>query len=185
MPIEIEAADIGAVAQALRRRARTAEGRAEQLAEAYLRASVDRAVAVTTAAELPPTAMKQAQISLLIRLLTHFEDMPTQDELAALLRITPTVARTLLSEVLAASDEASGRLLKSVFERATKSDEQAGGAADIPNGWEWAFRTPSDLNLAKGQLEFRGVEYRTRKSTDGSYVLLVDPYFDPAAIDEV
>ncbi len=179
MPSQSRAEAESVVAEALKRRARTQPSRAKKLAAAYLQAAQDRAVAVTTALELPPTAMKSAQLALLLVVLDYFEDVPTRDELAAMLRITPTSARTLLGEVLATSDRASERLLASVFARAKKGNA-TGPGGDIPNGVEWSFASATDLQLARDRLEFMNINYRTRKTADGQYVLLVDPAFTPA-----
>lgn len=173
------AGDVKKVEQALIDRAGSQPKRAKELATAYLDAATERAVQVTTARELPPTTIKSTHISLLVELLDRFDDLPTATELSALLRITASSARTLLNDVLATSDVAATRLLKSVFSRATRSAKQAGPGAEIKNGWEWSFRSRNDLSLARQRLELAGVEYRTRSSTDGSYVLLVDPAFDP------
>lgn len=171
--------DVNKVKQALVDRAGSEPGRAKSLAEAYIDAATERAVQVTTARELPPTTVKSTQISLLVELLDRFDDLPTATELSALLRITSSTARTLLNDVLATSDVASKRLLRSVFSRAKRSAKQAGPGAEIKNGWEWSFSSRNDLTLARQRLELAGVEYRTRSSTDGSYVLLVDPAFVP------
>lgn len=166
------------VAAALSLRARTSPERASQLTDAYLDAAVARAVSVTTAAEPPPTAMRQSLIALLVELVEHFDDIPTANELAALFRITPTAARSLLNDVLATSDVASSRLLKSVFLRATKG-QATSPESEIPNGVEWHFQSANDLSLGRTRLEFAGVVHRTRSTKDGVYVLLVDPDFDP------
>ena len=171
-------ADVNLVATALVDRARTPKTRAQRLASAYLDAARARAVSVTTARELPPTAMKSANISLLVELLDRFDDVPTATELSALLRITSSNARTLLNEALATSDIAASRLLTSVFARAKRGDA-AGPGADIPNGVEWHFTSRNDLVLARQRLEFSEIDHKTRSTTDGTYVLLVDAAFDP------
>jgi len=171
-------ADIQKVAKALCDRAATEAQRAYALAGAYIDAATARAVNVTTARELPPTAMKPAQINLLVEVLERFDDVPTAEEVSALLRVTSSNARGLLNEVLATSDVAATRLLKSVFGRATRG-KKTGPGGDIPNGVEWHFKTRNDLVLARQRLEFAGVNHRTRSTTDGSYVLLIDPAFKP------
>lgn len=167
------------VEQALVDRAGTRAERAKALATAYIDAATVRAVMVTTARELPPTTLRTTQLSLLVEILDRFDDVPTANELSALLRITPSSARSLLNDVLATSDVAATRLLKSVFVRATRSAKPAGPGAEVPNGYEWSFGSRNDLVLARERLELANVEYRTRSNTDGNYVLLVDPSFDP------
>ncbi len=125
--------------------------------------------------------MRQALIALLVEVLQHFDDIPTADELAALFRVTPTTARSLLNDVLATSDIASSRLLKSLFLRAAKG-QATSPEGEIPNGVEWHFQTANDLSLARSRLEFAGIVHGTRSTKDGVYVLLVDPDFDPASL---
>jgi hypothetical protein len=122
--------------------------------------------------------MRQSLIALLIEVLRHFDDIPTVDELAALFRVTPTTARSLLNDVLATSDVAASRLLRSVFARAKEGDATSPDG-EIPNGIEWHFASGNELGLARSRLEFAGIAHRTRSTKDGIYVLLVDPDFDP------
>lgn len=167
-----------AIGKALEKRTNAPASRRKRLASAYINASVARAVAVTTATEPPPTAMKSAQLALLIRLLEEFGDVPTPTEIAALLRITRTAANGLLGEVLATSDTASAQLLKGVFSRA----QHLGAGNDespLPRGNYWQFATSADLQLARDRLEFRGVAYRTISSRDGVYQLVVDRDYEP------
>jgi hypothetical protein len=172
-------ADVKKVEQALIDRAGSKPDRAKALSTAYIDAATERAVKVTTARELPPTTIRSTHISLLVELLDRFEDVPTANELSALLRVTQSGARALLNDVLATSDVAATRLLGSAFKRATRSETPAGPGAEVKNGYEWRFSSRNELVLARQRLELAGVEYRTRNSTDGSYVLLVDPAFDP------
>lgn len=174
-----DAADVKKVQQALVDRTGSKPDRAKALATAYIDAATKRAVQVTAARELPPTTIRSTQISLLVELLDIYADVPTANELAALLRITQSSARSLLNDVLATSDVAATRLLKSVFTRATRSNTKAGPGAEVPGGYEWTFTSRNDLVLARGRLELHAIEYRTRTNTDGSYVLLVDANFDP------
>lgn len=173
------AADVAKVQKALTDRAGTSTQRAASLAGAYVEAAAHRAILVTTARELPPTTVRATHISLLIEILDRFDDVPTARELAALLRITESAARTLLNDVLAMSDVAAARLVKSVFKSAERSERPAGPGAEVKNGYEWSFASRGEMVLARQRLELAGIEHRTRSSTDGNYVLLVDPGFDP------
>lgn len=168
---------IAQVSEALSKRTRADQGRRAKLAAAYVHAATARAVAVVTSAELPPTAMKSAQLAMLIAVLDEFEDdVPTPAEIAALFRITPSSANRLLGEVLATSDTATSRLLAGIFTRA-KHVRTLNKDGKIANGKVWRFASQVDLRLAKDRLEFRGVEYRTESTADGVYELVVDPDF--------
>ena len=169
---------VDSVTTALVTRTRGPQARCKSLATAYVDAAIRRAEAVTTATEPPPTAMKSAQLALLIATMDGFKDVPTPAEIAALFRITSSVARALLNEVLATSDTATSQLLKAVFSRASVV-RQVNAQGKIPNGKVWRFATLSDLSLAKERLEFQAVEYRTESTTDGIYELMIVPTFQP------
>lgn len=164
-----------AIADSLEKRTRSDKPRCTKLAGAYLEASLDRAVAVTTDSSPPPTAFKSAQLGLVLSLLSHFRDVPTVEELAALLRVTKSSASSLLNEVLASSDDATEWVLAGVFSRAEK--RVAGGGKDKMTIWR--FRSAADMRLASERLEFRGVRYATKSKTDGVFELYIEDGFSP------
>lgn len=148
------------------------------LVDAYLSATLAQTVSIVTSAEPPPSTLPATRTVLLERLVNELNRLPSATEVAALLRVRDTAAKTLLSQVLAVSDLARDIALRSVFARAEPTGE-VGGSGPIPHGKKWRFTTFADLGLAKAELERTATRFSTQSSSDGNYVLVVDPAFSP------
>ena len=163
------------VASALRNRTGASPQRAKHLAWAYV-------LAVTSASEVPPTASSSAPVGLLMRVMHHFDDVPTTDEVAALFQVTPATARRLLDDVMAVSDDTSTMSLVSVFSRADRA-VRVGPDGAIPYGFTWTFASRADMDSAKSSLEFRGVRCSVVRSRDGVHTMVIDRNFVPPGRD--
>lgn len=151
---------------------------ATALVNAYLSALLEAGVHTTATADQPPTTLPATRALLIEKLVAELQRVPSAVEVAALLRIPVTTSRSLINQVLAVSDQAQDVALVSVFQRATQTGT-VGGQATIPHGKLWRFTTSPDLVLAKRELERKGIKHVTQNSTDGNYVLVIDPAFAP------
>lgn len=166
------------VAKVVQKRLRITEAEAASLAQAYVEAAVAVAVRTSTDDSPPPGTVANNRLVLVERMAAALGRLPSSQEVAAVLRIPETTARSALSQVLATSDDAASVALKSVFSRA-KHDGDVGGGGAVPDGKKWKFSTRADLTFAKRELERNGIKYVTHSSADGNYVLLIDPEFAP------
>ncbi len=153
---------------------------ATALAQCFLGAVLTQAVTNVESQSLGPSTIGASRQQLVECFAARLGRVPSVREVAALLRVTDTVAQSILRNVLAISDRASDLALSSVFTRA-KREGTVGRKGDPPGGVIWRFASKADLQQARELLERRGVKFSTREEADGDYILVVDASFDPLA----
>lgn len=162
----------------LAKRLNRTEPQVADLARAYAAAVLEQSVAVVTGAEGSSLSGAQRRNALVERLVAALGRVPSDAELAALLRVKETLARSSIAQVLAESDRAREVVVASLFGRATKKGEQ-GGSGAIPGGTVWKMNSRTDLAFAQRELERLGIKYATVNSKDGNYELVTDPAWTP------
>jgi hypothetical protein len=171
----------GEVTELLKRRLGLDDPTARDLAGRFLIAVLDQALVNVRSQTVGPSNLAAVRVQQVELLAHRLGRLPSVRELAALLRITESTARTTLRNVLAISDRANDVALMSVFDRATSAGS-VGGKGDPPNGSIWELASKADLDLAREQLEIRRVAFATKTEGDGKYVLVVDRSFDPSKL---
>lgn len=147
------------------------------LATAYVSAVLLQTVDVVDGPP-PQTTFAGWRNQLVSHLIAELKRVPTEREVAAVLRVTESVAKGAIAQVLAVSDPARDVLLQSIFDRATKEGTLSKEGV-IPRGQIWRMATRADFSLAQRELERVGVEYATHNSKDGNYELVTPPKWAP------
>jgi hypothetical protein len=169
------------IAVLLERRLGLDEDDARDMASAHLMGTIDNAIASIRSTSVGPTSIVSLRVQLVENIAFRLGRLPSARELTALLRIPDSSARTLVKNVLAMSDRVNDLALKSAFTSA-KREGVLGSRAKLPRAQLWSFPTLIDLEQARTQLEERGIRHLTQSDADGTYVLGVDPAFDPAKL---
>jgi hypothetical protein len=98
-----------------------------------------------------------------------------EDEIAALLRIPSTSARSVQKNMLAVYDDLPDLALKDAFKRATRDGR--GSQGEIKDGYRIKFKHDEDMQLVRAELDRRGHLCEVMESTGSRHILLIDPEF--------
>ena len=159
-----------------------AAGNAERkkLAKAYLDGVSAHAVERTTGSGSVPTNLGSERAEILAFASRGMGRLLTEDEISALLRITGSASKSVSKTMLATFDDLPLLSLKAAFVGASRDGR--GTAGDITNGYRVKFARVEKMELARVELERRGLMCETAESTGSRHVLLIDPQFN---IDEI
>jgi hypothetical protein len=152
----------------------------QRLVDAYLEGARASAVERTTGRGPIPTTLGSERGQLLAYVCRALGRLLTEDEIGALLRITSSAARTLQKNMLAVFDDLPDLVFKAAFERATRDGR--GSEGDIQDGYRVKFSKAERLEMAKAELERRGLMCEVLEATATRHVLLVDPLFEIDAV---
>jgi len=147
----------------------------ESLAKAYLAGVEAHANARTTGVGPVPTNLTTERAELLAYVSRAMERLLGDDEIAALLRVTTTAARSVRGNMLAVYDDLPVLALKAAFVGARRDGR--GSAGDISDGYRVRFATLEKMDIARTELERQGFLLEVLESTGSRHVLLVDPGF--------
>jgi hypothetical protein len=147
----------------------------KRLAEAYLKGVLDHAQARTTGSGPVPTALGPERAELLAYVCRAMGRLLTEDEIAALLRITPTTGRTLRKTMLALYDDLPVLALKAAFAGAKRDGR--GSIGDIKDGYRVRFQTAEKLAIAQHEVDRQGFLWEVADSSGSRHILLIDAAF--------
>jgi len=147
----------------------------DSLAKAYLAGVQAHAEARTTGTGPVPTNLGTERAELLAYVSRSMGRLLTEDEIAALLRITTTAARAVSRNMLAVYDDLPVLALKAAFTSARRDGR--GSAGDIKDGYRVRFSTPEKMEIAKAELERQGFLWEPLESSGSRHVLLIDKTF--------
>ncbi len=99
----------------------------------------------------------------------------TEDEIAALVRITTSAARSVRKTMLAVYDDLPVLALKSAFAGARRDGR--GSAGDIVDGYRVRLKTLERMEIAQTELDRQGFLWEVVESSGSRRVLLIDPTF--------
>jgi hypothetical protein len=147
----------------------------KRLADAYLKGVLDHAQARTTGSGPVPTALGPERAELLAHVCRALGRLLTEDEIAALLRVTPTTGRTLRKNMLALYDDLPALALKAAFAGAKRDGR--GSIGDIKDGYRVRFPTVETMEIARQEVDRQGFLWEVAESTGSRHVLLIDAAF--------
>ena len=151
-----------------------------RLAEAYLSGVEAQAIARTIGAGPVPTTLATERAEMLAHVSRALGRLLTEDEVAALLRVTDSAARAVERTMLAVYDDLPELALKAAFGGATRDGR--GSSGDIKDGYRIKFSTAEKMGIAEEELSRQGFMWEVSEATNTRHVLLVDPAFP---IDEI
>lgn len=164
---------------ALERRLPTSNATARTaLSKAYRDGVISHAVERTTGAGPVPTNLGTERGDLLAHVSRALGRLLTEDEVAALLRIPSTAARSLRKTMLAVYDDLPSLGFKTAFAGAKRAGRGTLGA--ITDGYKISFASDERMEIAKVELQRRGHLYEVVKDTDSTHVLLIGADFPEA-----
>lgn len=164
------------IAAALGRRLPNADSVArENLANAYLAGVEAHAHARTTGIGPVPTNLGTERAELLAFVSRAMGRLLTEDEIAALLRITTSTAKALRRNMLAVFDDLPVLALKAAFIGARRDGR--GSAGDIEDGYRVRFSTREKLEIAQTELDRQGFLWELLEASGSRHVLLIDQAF--------
>jgi hypothetical protein len=164
------------VEQALKRRLPTStEPEREELAQAYRKGVLAHAEERTSGTGPVPTNLGTERGELLAFVCREMKRLLSEEEVAALLRIPVTTARSLRKNMLAVHDDLPDLGLRSAFAGAKRDGR--GSAGDIQDGYRVKIASAEKLDLAQGELERRGYPYEALEVSASRRTLLIDSTF--------
>jgi hypothetical protein len=147
----------------------------EAVAKAYLSGVEAHAVARTTGSGPVPTTLSTERAELLAFVSRALGRLLTEDEIAALLRVTTSAARAVQRSMLAVYDDLPVLALKAAFESARRDGR--GSAGDIKNGYRVRFSTEEKMEIAQTELDRQGFLWEVLESSGSRHLLLIDQTF--------
>lgn len=158
-----------------RRLPAVSEDERKRLTAAYIAGVQNHATARTTGVGPVPTTLATERAELLACISRSMERLLTEDEIAALLRITTSAARSVRKTMLAVYDDLPVLALKSAFAGARRDGR--GSAGDIVDGYRVRLKTPERMEIAQTELDRQGFLWEVAESSGSRRVLLIDPMF--------
>jgi hypothetical protein len=146
-----------------------------RVAKAYLAGVEAHAEARTTGTGPVPTGLGSERAELLTFVSRALGRLLTEDEIAALLRITTSTARAVRRTMLAVYDDLPVLALKAAFIGAKRNGR--GSAGTIKDGYRVAFGSDEKMNIAQTELERQGYLWELMESSGSQHVLLIDQSF--------
>ncbi len=122
-----------------------------------------------------PTNLGSERVELLAFVCREMRRLLSEEEVAALLRIPVTTARTLRKQMLAVHDDLPDLSLRSAFTGAKRDGR--GSEGDVENGYRVKIASAEKLDLATSELERRGFMYEVLEATSSRRTLLIDAKF--------
>lgn len=166
----------GEIEKVLARRLPTVpEDERKRLATSYLDGVRNHATARTTGTGPVPTTLATERAELLAFVSREMERLLTEDEIAGLLRITTSAARSVRKTMLAVYDDLPVLALKSAFSGARRDGR--GSAGDIVDGYRVRLKTLERMEIAQTELDRQGFLWEVVESSGSRRVLLIDPTF--------
>lgn len=164
------------IVAALARRLPTTDG-AERaaLAAAYRDGVLSHAIERTTGSGSVPTNLSTERAELVAHVCRALKRLLTEDEVAALLRIPATAAKTLRKTMLAVYDDLPLLGMQSAFVGASRDGR--GSAGDITDGYRVKFSSAERMEIAQTELERQGYAWELVSSTGSRRILLIDSAF--------
>ncbi len=147
----------------------------ERLAKSYLAGVEAHATARTTGVGPVPTTLGTERAELLAFVSRAMGRLLTEDEIAALLRITTSAARAVGRTMLAVYDDLPVLALKAAFAGARRDGRGTHG--DVEDGYRVRFSTLEKMELAQTELDRQGFLWEVMESSGSRHVLLIDPAF--------
>jgi hypothetical protein len=152
----------------------------QRLVDSYFQGVDDQAEARTIGTGPVPTTLATERAELLAFVSRALGRLITEDEIAALLRVTRTTARAIRRTMLAVYDDLPVLALKAAFLGARRDGR--GSSGDVENGYRIRFSSEEKLEIAQDELDRQGFLWELLESTGSRHVLLIDSLFP---IDEV
>jgi hypothetical protein len=158
-----------------RRLPSTPEAERKKLARAYFEGVEAHAQSRTNGPGPVPTNLGTERGELLAAVSRAMGRLLTEGEIAALLRITPTAARTVRRAMVAVHDDLPVLALASAFSGAARAGR--GSAGGITDGYKVSFSSAEKMEIAQEELARQGFLWEVAASSGSSHVLLVDKTF--------
>jgi hypothetical protein len=148
---------------------------AQQLVKAYLGGVVKHAVERAIGHGTVPTTLIAERAEILALVCREANRLLSDEEIAALLRVSASTARSIQRSMLATYDDLPSLALKSAFAQADR--DGIGSRGDIKDGYRVKFRTREVMQWAQVELEREGYVCEVMDSTGSLHVLLIQRDF--------
>jgi hypothetical protein len=158
-----------------RRLPATPDAERTKLAKAYFAGVEAHAVSRTVGGGPVPTNLGTERGELLAFVSRSLGRLLTEDEIAALLRITTSAARTVRKTMLAVHDDLPILALKAAFVGASRSGR--GSMGSITDGYKVSFSTAEKMEIAQDELMRQAFAWEVASSSGSSHILLIDKTF--------